>query len=68
MKRITKKGIVSLITCILTWLVINFIGDYFFVYKGSWRFDLWDSILIPVISATIVWMLIEWRPWKKQGR
>ncbi len=65
MKKITKTDIVRLVMCIFIWVAINFVGDYFFVYKGSYRFDLWDSILVPGISATIVWVLIEWKPWKK---
>lgn len=66
MKKITKKDIARLLLCMLTWVAVFFVGEYFFFSKGSWTYDLWDSILIPAISGAIVWTLVEWKPWKKK--
>ena len=50
---------------VLIWIGVFFVSEYFFYSKGSWHFDLLESILVPAILASVVWILIDWRPWRK---
>ena len=66
MRKPTKTNLISLITNIITFIVIYFVTDYFFFEKGTWRFDFWDTVVLPTLAAAVIWLIFEWKPWKKE--
>ncbi len=52
---------------IIIFIVIYFVMDYFFLGKGIRHFNFWDNIELPALTAAAIWLLFEWKPWKKEA-
>ena len=67
MRKPTKTELISLIERIIIFIVIYFVMDYFFLGKGIRHFNFWDNIELPALTAAAIWLLFEWKPWKKEA-
>ena len=67
MRKPTKTELISLIERIIIFIVIYSVMDYFFLGKGIRHFNFWDNIELPALTAAVIWLLFEWKPWKKEA-